>query len=86
MKAFCIDLRQCLNQAWQGLQSQEWALVSAQAHALRGLLSSMTAEAAAADARALELAARAGDPDGIKAAFSRLSESTRQAFDAVRSW
>ena len=86
VKAFCIDLRQCLNQAWQGLQSQEWALVSAQAHALRGLLSSMTAEAAAADARALELAARAGDPDGIKAAFSKLSESARQAFDAVRSW
>ena len=86
VKAFCIDLRKCLNQTWQGVQSQDWAVVSAQAHGLKGLLSSMTAETAAAEAQALELAARAGDPDGVKAAFSRLSASAKLTFDAVRSW
>ena len=83
---FGIDLRQRLNQTWTGMQSQDWALVGAQAHALKGLLLTMTADAAAADARALELAARAGDAVGAKAAFSRLSGSSKLAFDAVRSW
>ena len=86
VKAFRIDLRKCLNQTWQGMQSQDWALVDAQAHGLKGLLSSMTAEAAAADARALELAARAGDAVGAKAAFSELSGSAKLAFDAVKTW
>lgn len=86
VKAFRIDLRKCLNQTWQGMQSQDWAVVCAQAHGLKGLLSSMTAEAAAADARALELAARAGDAVGATAAFSTLSESAKLTFDAVRSW
>jgi CheY-like chemotaxis protein len=86
VKAFCIDLRKCLNQTWQGVQSQDWAVVSAQAHGLKGLLSSMTAETAAADARALELAARAGDQASAEAAFSRLSGSAKLAFDTVRSW
>lgn len=86
VEAFCIDLHQCLNQIRQGMQSQDWALVCAQAHGLKGLLSSMTAEAAAADARALELAASSGDAVGAKVAFSGLSGSARRAFDAVQRW
>ncbi len=86
VKAFRIDLRQCLNQTLAGIQSQDWAVVSAQAHGLKGLLLSMTADAAAADARALELAARSRDAVGAKAAFSGLSGSAKLAFDAVQSW
>ena len=86
VKAFGIDLGQCLNQAWEGMQLQDWAVVSAQAHGLKGLLSSMTAEAAAADAGALERAARSGDAVGAMAAFSGLSESAKLAFDAVQAW
>ena len=85
-KAFCLDLRKCLNQILQGMQSQDWVLVSAQAHGLKGLLASMTAETAAAEARALELAAQAGDAAGAKAAFSRLTESAKLAVDAVQRW
>ena len=84
--AFCLDLRKCLNQTLQGMQSQDWVLVRAQAHGLKGLLASMTAETAAAEARALELAAQTRDEAGAKAAFSRLTESAKLAFDAVQRW
>ena len=86
VKAFRSDLRKCLKQTWASMQSQDWAVVSAQAHGLKGLLSSMTAEAAAAEARALELAARSRDLAGAQAAFSRLSLSAKMAFDAVQDW
>ena len=86
VKAFSIDLRKCLKHTLEGVQSQDWASVCAQAHGLKGLLSSMTAEAAAADAHALELAARSGDAVGAKAAFSGLSASANLASDAVQSW
>ena len=84
--AFRNDLRKCLNGAFQALQSQQWAVVSAQAHGLKGLLSSMTAQHAANDAHALELAARAADPLAAKVAFSKLSESAKLSFEAVQKW
>ena len=84
--AFCQDLRNCMGQAYAAVNTQNWAVVAAQAHALKGLLLSMTAEAAAAQARALEHAAKRGDAVGVVAIFKRLSESAKETFDAVKTW
>ena len=85
-KAFSSDLRNCMGLAFEAMQNQNWVATAANAHALKGLLLSITAEAAAKDARALEVAARAGDSSAAKTAFALLSESARVAFDTVRSW
>ncbi len=85
-KAFSSDLRNCMGLAFEAMQNQNWVATAANAHALKGLLLSITAEAAAKDARALEVAARAGDSSAAKTAFSLLSESARVAFDTVRRW
>ena len=84
--AFCQDLRNCMGQAYAAVNRQDWPVVAAQAHALKGLLLSMTAEAAAAQARALEQAAKRGDAIGVAAIFKRLSEASKETYDAVKTW
>lgn len=84
--AFCQDLRNCMGQAYAAVNTQDWPVVAAQAHALKGLLLSMTAEAAAAQAKALEQAAKRGDAAGVTAIFKRLSEAAKETFDAVKTW
>ncbi len=85
-QAFCKDLRNCMGAAFEGLQNKQLPAVRSQAHALKGLLLSITAEGAATDARALEQAASTVDQAAAVAAFGRLSVSAKLAFDTVRQW
>ena len=84
--AFCQDLRTCMGIAFSAVKRQDWAVCAQQGHALKGLLQTMTADAAAQDARQLEIAAKSGNGVAVKAAFSNLSISAREAFDVVRTW
>ena len=84
--AFCQDLRNCMGHAYAAVNTQDWPVVAAQAHALKGLLLSMTAEAAAEQAKALQQAAKRGDAAGVTAIFKRLSEAAKETFDAVKTW
>ena len=85
-KAFCQDLRKCMEKAYDAINHKDWVTTAQQAHALKGLLLSMTAEAAASEARALEQAAKSGDADAVAQVFDRLSEAAKQTFDVVRTW
>jgi signal transduction histidine kinase/CheY-like chemotaxis protein/HPt (histidine-containing phosphotransfer) domain-containing protein len=85
-QAFCEDLRSCMGAAFEGLKRQDWKVVAAQAHALKGLLLSITAEGAAAHAKALEQAVRQGDAMAAKLAFDELSEAARETFNVVKNW
>ena len=85
-KAFCTDLRDRMGQVHAALQQQDWAAVRAQAHALKGALLTMTAQAAAHEAKALEQAAQAQDTTGTQEAFARLSLAAKVAFDTVKTW
>ena len=85
-QVFCNELRDCLGLAFEGLQKQDWQATRAQAHALKGLLLGITADAAAGDARTLEQAVLAADRDRANAAFARLSDSAKTVFDTVRRW
>lgn len=85
-KAFCQDLRKCMEKAYNAISRKDWVTTAQQGHALKGLLLSMTAEAAAGEARALEQAAKSGDATAVAQVFDRLSEAAKQTFDAVRNW
>lgn len=85
-QAFCTDLRARMGQAHAALQQQDWLTVGAQAHALKGALLTMTANAAAQEAQALELAARAHDETRAQATFARLSDAAKAVFHAVKTW
>ena len=85
-QAFCRELRDCLGLAFEGLQKQDWQATRAQAHALKGLLLGITADAAAGDARLLEQSVLAADRDRAAAAFANLSDSAKAVFDTVRHW
>jgi signal transduction histidine kinase/CheY-like chemotaxis protein len=86
VRAFRNDLRERMGSAYTALQTQQWQQLLAQAHALKGSLSTMTADAAAGQAKALEAAAKVQDTAAAQAAFEQLSVSAKQAFDAVRKW
>jgi signal transduction histidine kinase/DNA-binding NarL/FixJ family response regulator len=77
------DLRERMGKAYDALQSQDWPAMQAQAHALKGALSSITADRAAAHAKALE---RSSDPIQAKDAFEQLSIQAKQVFDALKNW
>lgn len=84
--AFCRDLRERMGLAFDALKRQDWPTLAAQAHALKGALLTMTAQAAAQDAQALEIAAISQDHAAALAAFKALSETSKVAFTAIRSW
>ncbi len=86
VRAFRNDLRERMGSAYTALHAQQWPQLLAQAHALKGSLSTMTADAAATHAKALEAAAQVQDSKAAQAAFEQLSLSSKQAFDAVRKW
>ena len=85
-QAFCQDLRNCMGNAHEALKAQNWKALAAQGHALKGLLLSMTAEGAAAQATYMEDAARLGDAGAANAAFDQLSEAARETFNVVKNW
>lgn len=85
-QAFCLDLRTCMGAAFEALKRQDWTVLAAQAHALKGLLSSITADGAMAQAKVLERAARQADVAAAKVAFDNLSESARDTFNVVKNW
>jgi PAS domain S-box-containing protein len=85
-QAFCLDLRTCMGAAFEALKRQDWTVLAAQAHALKGLLSSITADGAMAQAKVLERAARQADVSAAKVAFDNLSESARDTFNVVKNW
>jgi signal transduction histidine kinase/CheY-like chemotaxis protein/HPt (histidine-containing phosphotransfer) domain-containing protein len=85
-QAFCQDLRHCMGLAFEAVKKQDWTGTSAQAHALKGLLLSMTAEAAASHAKALEQAARIADAHAANDAFAQLSDAAKEVFEVVKTW
>jgi signal transduction histidine kinase/DNA-binding response OmpR family regulator len=85
-QAFCADLRDRMGAAHAAIQKQDWHTVGAQAHALSGALSTMTAQSAAMDAKTLQLAAQAQDTAAAKVAFTQLSSAAKAAYDVVRLW
>ena len=85
-QAFCLDLRTCMGAAFDALKRQNWTVLAAQAHALKGLLSSITADGAVAQAKLLEQAARQANVAAAKTAFDELSESARDTFNVVKNW
>ncbi len=85
-QAFCADLRERMGQTHTALQQQDWRTVGAQAHALCGSLLTLTAQAAAHKAKALEHAAKNQDPAAASAAFAQLSQASKIAYDTVRTW
>lgn len=85
-QAFCTDLRDRMGIAHAALKKQDWRSVSVQAHALSGALSTLTAQVAAQNAKALEQAAQAQDIVIAKAAFVKLSGAAKEAYDEVKQW
>jgi signal transduction histidine kinase/DNA-binding NarL/FixJ family response regulator len=85
-RAFCTDLRERMGQVHSALQRQDWRTVGAQAHALCGSLLTLTAQAAAQEAKALEHAAKNQDAIAALAAFARLSQASKLAYDTVKTW
>ncbi len=84
--AFCNDLRERMSVAFDALKKHDWPALAAQSHALKGALLTMTANAAALDAKALEAAAQAHDNAAAVAAFQALSDTSKSAFMAIRAW
>jgi signal transduction histidine kinase/DNA-binding response OmpR family regulator len=85
-QAFCTDLRERMGQAHAALQQRDWRTVGAQAHALAGSLLTLTAHAAAQDAKVLEQAAKNQDAAAALAAFTQLSQSAKLAYDTIKTW
>jgi signal transduction histidine kinase/DNA-binding response OmpR family regulator len=85
-QAFGEDLRERMRMAFIALKKQDWPATRAQAHALRGVLLTMTAQSAASHAHALEQAARANDSLAATAAFKSLSQAAKVAFDNIQNW
>lgn len=85
-QAFCTDLRDRMGAVHAAIKKQDWRTVGAQAHALSGALSTLTAQDAALDAKTLERAAQAQDTAAVKAAFAQLSSTAKFAYDVVKQW
>ncbi len=85
-QAFCTDLRDRMSLVHTALKQQDWQVIGAQAHALGGSLLTLTAQAAAKEAKAMELAAQAQDIAAVQAAFTRLSSAAKEAYDTVKTW
>jgi signal transduction histidine kinase/CheY-like chemotaxis protein/HPt (histidine-containing phosphotransfer) domain-containing protein len=85
-QAFGDDLRERMRLAFIALKKQDWPATRAQAHALKGVLLTMTAQSAASHAHALEKAARANDSGAATAAFDSLSQAAKVAFDSIQNW
>ncbi len=85
-QAFGEDLRERMRLAFIALKKQDWPATRAQAHALKGVLLTMTAQSAASHAHSLEKAARANDSLAATAAFDSLSGAAKVAFDSIQNW
>ncbi len=85
-QAFCHDLRERMGTVFTAINQSNWAEISAQGHALKGSLRSMTADRAAQHAKALEQAAQIQDLAATQLAFKQLSKDAKIAFDAVKDW
>jgi signal transduction histidine kinase/DNA-binding response OmpR family regulator len=85
-QAFCVDLRDRMGLVHVALKKQDWRTVGAHAHALAGALSTLTAQAAAREAKVLEQAALAQDIEAAKTAFTKLSAAAKEAYDVVKLW
>jgi PAS domain S-box-containing protein len=77
------DLRERMSLAYEALQAQDWPAMHAQAHALKGALSSMTADEAAAQAKQLEFCQ---DETRARLVFAQLSVQAKQVFDMLKDW
>ncbi len=84
--AFCHDLRERMGAVFNALKQSNWPVLRHQAHALTGSLLTMTANQAAEHSKALELAAQSQDMAAAQAAFKPLSETAKQAYEAVKDW
>jgi CheY-like chemotaxis protein len=82
-RAMRRDLRERMGLAYEALQKQDWPAMQAQAHALKGALSSVTADEAAAQATQLE---SCQDESRARAVFSQLSTQAKLVFDALKNW
>jgi signal transduction histidine kinase/CheY-like chemotaxis protein/HPt (histidine-containing phosphotransfer) domain-containing protein len=85
-QAFGDDLRERMRLAFIALKKQDWPATRAQAHALKGVLLTVTAQSAASHAHSLEKAARANDSLAATAAFDSLSQAAKVAFDSIQNW
>jgi signal transduction histidine kinase/CheY-like chemotaxis protein len=85
-QAFCTDLRDRMALVHAALQQKDWRVIGAQAHALDGALSTLTAQAASLEAKALERTAHSQDLPAAMAAFARLSSAAKVAYDTVKVW
>jgi signal transduction histidine kinase/CheY-like chemotaxis protein len=85
-RAFGTELRKNMTLAHRALKEEQWSDLSEQAHALKGSLLSMGAEVAASHANDLGNAAQGANVSKAKAAFSELTQSALEAFEAVRDW
>jgi signal transduction histidine kinase/DNA-binding response OmpR family regulator len=85
-QAFCVDLRQRMTQTFQALKDADWTQVTRHTHALKGALLTMTAEPAAAHAKALEAAVQAQDAAQATLAFNALSKAAKEVFNQVKDW
>jgi signal transduction histidine kinase/DNA-binding NarL/FixJ family response regulator len=82
-RAMRRDLRERMGKAYEALQTQNWPAMHAQAHALKGALSSITAEEAATQAKQLE---QCQNEARARAVFAQLSVQAKQVFDALKNW
>ena len=82
-RAMRRDLRERMGAAYEAMQGKNWPALHAQAHALKGGLSSITAEDAAALAGKLEFC---NDAATAQAVFNELSLQAKIVFDALKDW
>jgi signal transduction histidine kinase/CheY-like chemotaxis protein len=85
-QAFCTDLRDRMALVHAALQQRDWRVIGAQAHALEGGLSTLTAQAASLEAKALEQTAQSQDLAAAMAAFARLSSAAQVAYNTIKGW
>jgi signal transduction histidine kinase/DNA-binding response OmpR family regulator len=82
-RAMRRDLRERMGIAYEALQAKNWPAMQAQAHALKGALSSITADEAAAQAKQLE---SCQDEARARAVFTQLSLQAKIVFDTLKDW
>jgi signal transduction histidine kinase/DNA-binding NarL/FixJ family response regulator/HPt (histidine-containing phosphotransfer) domain-containing protein len=85
-QAFCDDLRERMGETYEALRKTDWKALRAQAHALKGSLSSITADIAAEQAQELLLAAENKDTDACIKTFNALSSMTQDVYLEVKDW
>jgi signal transduction histidine kinase/DNA-binding NarL/FixJ family response regulator len=85
-QAFCEDLRTRMGDTYEVLRKSDWKGLRAQAHALKGSLSSITADLAAEQAQELILAAEEKNADACIKTFTALSQITQDVYMEVKDW